>query len=187
MSSNVIKESKTVYFLTSTVVGWVDLFTRQVYRVCILDSWKYCILKKQLHLHAFVVMSSHLHWIASSEEDQKLDAIVRDFKKFTSKQMISMIQQNEKESRKQWLLNLFGYAGKNNADNKDYKVWQTGNHAEYLYSDKFKEQKLNYIHNNPVRAGIVEKPEDYLYSSARNYMGEKGLIEIEPLIICYEI
>src|SRR5580698_10581382 len=126
MSSYVTKESNTAYFLTSTIVGWADLFTRQVYRDCVLDSWKYCILNKQLHLHPYVIMSSHIHWIASSKEGHKLGDIVRDFKKFTSKKMILMMQENEKESRREWLLNLFGYAGKNNADNKDFKVWQTG-------------------------------------------------------------
>ena len=81
------------------------------------------------------------------------------------------------------MLNLFGFAGRTHSDNKDFKFWQSGNHPELVYSDKFFEQKLNYIHNNPVRAGWVEQPEDYLYSSAKDYQGLKGLIEIDPVIL----
>ena len=142
MSSYSITERNRIYFLTSTVVAWTDVFTRQLYRDIIIDSWKYCIAKKGLHLNAYVVMSNHIHWIASSSINISLENVVRDFKKHTSKSIIEAIKNNEKESRKMWMLNMFSYAGKTNSDNENYQFWQSGNHAEVIFSDKFLNQKL---------------------------------------------
>ena len=187
MSSYAIREKDGIYFMTSTVVGWIDVFTRKIYRDIVLESFSYCRANKNLRLHAFVLMSNHIHWIASSDNGTDLDDLVRDFKTFTSKKILASINENEKESRKEWMLNLFGFAGRTHSDNKDFKFWQSGNHPELVYSDKFFEQKLNYIHNNPVRAGWVEQPEDYLYSSARDYQGLRGLIEIDPVILIKKV
>jgi putative transposase len=183
MATYQIREKEGTYFLTSTVIGWIDVFSRQIYRDIIIESLKFCIQEKHLHLHAHVIMSNHFHWIASTDSGFPIDGLVRDIKQFTSKKIISSIKNNDKESRKDWMLNSFEFAGKTHQDNDKYKFWQSGNHAELLYSNDFIEQKINYIHLNPVRAAIVEKPEDYLYSSARNYLGIPGLIDVEPLII----
>jgi putative transposase len=115
--------------------------------------------------------------------DEKLSAILRDFKKFTSKQIIKAIEQNNGESRKDWMLKVFKEQGENNSRNKEYQFWRQDNQPKECYSPKFSLQKLNYIHNNPVEAGIVDKPENYLYSSARDsFYGKKiGLLEIEYL------
>ena len=86
--------------------------------------------------------------------------------------------QDEPESRKDWMLNIFEFAAKQHKRNEKYQVWTHENHAEIVFSNKFIDQKIRYIHDNPVRAGIVVKAEDYLYSSARNYVGLPGLIEI---------
>ena len=59
-----------------------------------------------------------------------------------------------------------------------YQIWTHENHAEIVYSNQFMDSKINYIHENPVRAGIVERAEDYLYSSARNYAGLDGMLEV---------
>ena len=183
MSAYAIKEKDGIYFLTSTIVGWVDVFTRQQYRDIILDSFNYCRKNKNLNVHAYVIMSNHMHWLASAKPGFELDGVVRDFKKHTSKEIVKAIEANEKESRKEWLLNMFAFAGHTHTDNEKNKLWQKGNHPEIIYTDKFFDQKLNYIHNNPVRAGLVEQPEDYLYSSARDYKGKKGLIEIDTIIL----
>ena len=92
--------------------------------------------------------------------------------------MIEAIQV-EAESRRLWMLNLFWYAGKNDRKIKYYKVWQEGNDAKEIHSTAFLEEKMNYIHQNPVKAELVGNPEDYLYSSARDYAGEKGFVNIE--------
>ena len=115
--------------------------------------------------------------ICKAVNDIPLPEIVRDFKKYTAKQIIKTIQ-IEPESRREWMLKYFETACENLKRNQKYKVWQDGYHAEILYSTKFLLQKLHYIHNNPVRSGIVEQPEHYLYSSARIYAGLEGSLEV---------
>lgn len=112
-----------------------------------------------------------------SSEKANLDEILRDFKKYTSKKIIKEIQNNN-ESRKEWMLELFSKAGENINRIQNYKVWKDGNQPKQLVSYEFTKQKLDYIHFNPVEAELVENPEDYLYSSARDYSGKKGLINV---------
>jgi len=167
-----------VYFITLTIVDWLDIFTRPAYKHIIIDSLNYCIANKGLKVYCWCLMSNHMHMIASTTEGNNLSDILRDFKKFTSKDLIRTIKEIP-ESRRDWLLNLFWYAGKNDKKIKYYKVWQEGNDAKEIHSTDFLNQKMEYIHNNPVRAEIVVSPEDYLYSSAKDYSGEKGLVNIE--------
>jgi putative transposase len=169
--------SEEMYFLTFTVTDWVDVFTRKDYRYIITDSLKYCQQNKGLNLFAWCIMSNHMHLIASSKEKFNLSDCMRDFKKFTSKKVVQAIQENN-ESRKEWMLDRFRFKGKYNPKIKEYQFWQEGLHAVELTSNKFMEQKLDYIHNNPVEADIVAKPEDYLYSSAIDYAGGKGLLDV---------
>ena len=161
-------EYDAAYFITITTVGWVDLFTRKKQRDSLINSLKYCQKHKGLEIYAYCLMSNHLHMICQAPEGELLYNIIRDFKKFTSKRIIEIIK-NYPESRKEWLLPIFRAACIHLKRNQTYKVWQNGYHAEILFSKKFIKQKLNYIHNNPVKAKIVEYPEDYIYSSARNY------------------
>ena len=166
------------YFITYSVINWIDVFTRNIYKNVMLDSWNYCIKNKGLKIHAWVIMTNHVHMIISSEQDE-LSGIMRDIKSFTSKTLKKMISNNSRESRKKWMLDLMKIAGDSNSNNKGFQFWQQHNHPLILNSNSLFEQKLNYIHNNPVKAGIVDKAEDYLYSSARDYVGIKGLVEIE--------
>ena len=105
-----------------------------------------------------------------------LSGTIRDFKNFTSKQFLEVLN-DKQESRREWMKMVFKYHAKYKK-NQNYQFWTHENHAEHIFSQKFIEQKINYIHNNPVRAGIVEKPEDYLYSSARNYADLESVIDI---------
>ncbi len=166
------------YFVTYSVVNWIDIFTRNIYKNVMLDSWDYCIKNKGLRIHAWCIMTNHVHMIISSEQDE-LSNIMRDMKSFTSTTLKKRISNNSQESRKKWMLGLMKAAGDNNSNNKDFQFWQQHNHPLILNTNSVFEQKLNYIHNNPVKAGIVEKAECYLYSSARDYVGIKGLVEIE--------
>jgi REP element-mobilizing transposase RayT len=125
-------------------------------------------------------MSSHLHLIISSK-DLPLQDIMRDLKKYTSKEIIRTIHEIN-ESRKEWLLRGFEKAGKDLKRLKNYKVWQDGNQPKQLLTNTFIEQKLDYIHQNPVEAEIVDEPEQYWYSSARDYAGDKGLIDVVLLM-----
>jgi len=175
-----ILEKEGLYFLTFQIVGWVDIFTRKEYRDIAIESLKYCQQHKGLNLFAYVIMSNHIHLLAQSEYG-KLSDIIRDFKSFTSKRFQEVVSSNI-ESRKDWMKMVFAYHGKYKKK-QDNQVWTHENHAELIYSQKFIEQKLNYIHENPVRSGIVTKVEDYLYSSARNYADMESVIDVIKLIV----
>ena len=169
-----IYDQHSMYFVTFTVHQWVDVFTRKQYIDIIIDSLKFCQHNKGLKIVAWVVMSNHIHLILRSDEND-LSNIIRDYKKFTSTKIVQAIEENKKESRSRWLLWLL---------KKEDKIWfwEEGYHAEEITSPDFFETKLNYIHLNPVRAGIVEKGEDYLYSSCADYLSlRKGMLEIEGL------
>ena len=172
-----IKDQNAAHFLTITIVGWVDIFTKKIYRDIIIDSLKYCQKEKGLEIYGYVIMSNHIHLIVRALDEYSLSDILRDLKKFTSKKIILAIQ-TQSERRKEWMLNVFGLAGKANSNNKDFQVWKQDYHAVQLYSNKFISEKLLYIHLNPVRAGIVEKPEDYMFSSARNYADLEGVPDV---------
>ena len=171
------KLTKDIYFVTMTVVNWIDIFTRPDYKHIIVDSLNYCNSHKGLNIHAWVLMTNHLHLLISSEHN--ISDILRDFKKYTSKQLATNITENISESRKEWILNLLEYAAKINKKDINYKFWQDGNNIQVIHSEAYFLQKLNYIHQNPVKSEIVNNPEDYRYSSATDYMGVKGLVNID--------
>ncbi|MBI5541859.1 MAG: transposase [Bacteroidia bacterium] len=173
-----IKNQNAIYFLTFQVVDWADIFTRKVYRDIVIESLKYCKEQKQLKLYAYVIMSNHVHCILSTENN--LSDIIRDFKKYTSKKILKEID-NPKESRRKWLMMIFKYHAKFNKRNKDLQFWTQENHAVELSNNDMIESRVNYIHQNPVKAGIVQNEYDYLYSSARNFAGLDSVIEIDEL------
>lgn len=167
-----------LYFTTSTVVDWLDVFTRPIYKHILLESLEYCQANKGLDIYAWVLMTNHLHMIVDTSGPDSIGDVLRDFKKFTSKSIVKAIQENEQESRQEWLMNRFRFRAANDKKVTNYKFWQEDNHVETIYSYDFFKQKLDYIHQNPVRQEIVEKAEDYLYSSARNYAGMDGLLNV---------
>ena len=171
-------EKTNLYFVTYTVINWIDVFTRDIYREVLLDSWNYCIKNKGLKIFAWCIMTNHVHMIISSKEEE-LSNIMRDMKSYTSTTLKKVIAENPNESRKKWMLRMMIQAGTINKNNKGFQLWQQHNHPILLDSNKLIDQKLDYIHNNPVKAGFVENPEDYIYSSARDYAGIEGLIDIE--------
>ena len=148
-----IRIDKT-YFMTMTVVDWIDLFTHVTQKQLIVDSLKYCQENKGLNILGCSLMPCHLHLIANTKIPFDLDNVVRDFKRHTSKYAIFLIE-NEAESRKEWQMDKFAHAGKMHPKNKNHKVWQDKNHAIELYSERVAWQKLNYIHRNPVVDKIV--------------------------------
>jgi len=174
-----------LYFVSFAVVNWIDLFIRNEYKDIVLDSWKHCQQYKGLEIYGWCIMSSHIHMIIGTHGDN-LEHIMRDMKKHTSIALKQAIKEHPQESRREWMLWMMEKAGKENSQNTGFQLWQQDNHPIELYNAKILHQKLDYIHDNPVVAGIVEKPEDYLYSSARNYCGMPGLIDvllIEPQVM----
>lgn len=172
-----IVDQYATYFLTFTIVGWVDLFSRRECKHILIDDLQYCQENKGFILYAYVIMESHIHLIASAKENTNgLSSIIRDFKRSTSKKILRWIHKNKKESRRDWLEVVFRYYGKFNTKNDIFQVWKQDNHPEQCIHPSFTMQKLNYIHNNPVVAGIVDKPIDYRFSSARNYAGRSDTV-----------
>jgi putative transposase len=168
------------YFITSTVVGWIDALSREEYKDIILESLRFCQGQKELRVHAWVIMNNHLHLIVSAGETYDLPSIIRDFKKFTSRNIISAIADNPRESRKDWMMNQFRFAGGNNNNNETYQFWQQEYHPIELDTSAKFEQRMNYLHENPVRAGIVWEPQHYKYSSAIDYYEQKqGLLSLD--------
>jgi REP element-mobilizing transposase RayT len=173
-------DNEKPHFITFSVINWIDVFTRESYTQILLDSLRFCIEKKGLRLHAWVIMSNHVHLIASAKEGFKLADIMRDMKKFTSQRIIAAIIENEQESRKDWLIWMFKRAGARNKNNETYQFWQQDNHPIELSTNKMMDQRLDYLHNNPVKAGVVWEPQHYKYSSGIDYYSEdKGLLPIE--------
>lgn len=164
--------------MTSTVIDWVDIFSRPGYKHVVVDSLRYCIEHKGLELFAWVIMSNHIHLVARAAEHTDLPSIMRDFKKFTSKKMVRVML-DEPESRREWMYKKFEYARGKRHGHEGCKVWQDGYHAIELFTLEMFHQKIDYIHQNPVKAEIVDEPTHYIYSSARTYSGEEpGLLPI---------
>ena len=172
------RNKEGIYFTTDTIVFWIDLFTRNELKEIIVASLKHCQREKGLLIHVWCLMPSRLHMLISSNSHD-LSATMRDFKKYTSKNLVEWIETSYTESRKEWLPDKFIFAGKGLKRIKDHKVWQDSSHpVECERMGGMLEQKLQYIHQNPVVAGIVAEPHHYLYSSALDYSGSKGLLEI---------
>ena len=172
-----IYDQHAVYFLTLTIVDWIDLFTRSDYSLIVTDSLNYCIKNMNLEVYSWVIMSNHVHLIVKVGEPFEMSGFLRDFKKFTSKAFIKRMNEIN-ESRKEWMLDRFGYEAKRIGRAKNYKVWKDDNHAIEIADYIAIEPRIDYIHNNPVKALIVTQPEDYYFSSAIDYAGGKGLVEI---------
>ena len=174
-----IKDQSALYYLTLQIVQWADIFTRQIYRDIVVDSIRFCRKEKGLEVFAYVIMSNHVHLIVRSKEN-KLSDTIRDLKRHTSKKIIENVKEHP-ESRKDWMLMIFKYAAKKYKRNNEFQVWTHENHAIELDDVKMIDQRIEYIHLNPVKSGIVLNAEDYLYSSARNYTGLENMMEIDMI------
>ncbi len=171
-------DQRQAYFVSFATVHWVDVFTRNVYCDHVVDSLKYCQNEKGLILYAWCIMPSHVHLIMGTK-DKPMQDVLRDLKSYTSRVIKEEIRSYPKESRREWLLKIFERAGKENINNRNWQFWQQHNHPIELASNKMIDQKMEYLHYNPVVAGYVESPDHWVYSSARNYFGKQGLIDVE--------
>ena len=176
-----VHDQDSPYFVTFAVEGWIDVFTRPIYKVLIVASLRYCQREKGLTIYAWCLMTNHIHLIIGRNGSETIGDIIRDFKKYTSVHVCRAIANNDSESRKKWMLKIFAEAASRSRKHEKYKFWEDEYHPVELYSNAGVNGKLDYIHENPVKEGIVEKAEEYVYSSARDYYGMKGLIEITYL------
>ena len=175
-----IRDNDKPYYITTTTVGWIDVFTRLNHKKVIVDSLNYCVKNKGLIIYAWCLMSNHLHMICQSDENHQLSDIIRDFKTHTSKRILQQIIE-EPESRKEWMLDYFAKACNYLKRNQEYKLWQDGYHPVEIFGVPFLYEKLDYIHSNPVKEMIVKEPWDYMFSSARNYAGLDGIVDVVVL------
>ena len=168
-----------IYFTTSTVACWTDVFTRDIYRDILLESIRYCQTNYGLNIHAWVLMTNHLHMICSSKADNNIGTILGNMKRFTAIKIIDAIINNPKESRKEQILGTFEEAGKRSSSNFRFKFWEHENHPILLDKENLFNQRLHYIHENPVAAGFVTSSWHWKYSSAIDYItAEKGLLDL---------
>ena len=173
------REKDGAYFISFATVFWIDVFTRDAYFSVIIDSLDYCRKNKGMEIYGYCIMSNHVHLIFRASKGNPSD-LIRDFKGFTARKMLQTIEGNVQESRQQWMLWMFEQAGKRNSNVKHRQFWQQHNQPIEIWSLKVFEQKLNYLHNNPVVAGFVTEPIDWKYSSARNYgKDDQTILEID--------
>ena len=155
----------TSYFCTLTVVGWADVFTRRRCAEVILESLAYCQANKGLELFAYCLMPSHLHFIGRVQEGRLAD-VLRDLKSYTAKRLLDLVINEPGESRREWMSQLFRAAAEGTEQNQHYMFWQKTNRPIEIVGPGMFDQKVEYIHNNPVKEGLVTLPEHYAYSSA---------------------
>jgi REP element-mobilizing transposase RayT len=169
-----------LYFVSFATVYWMDVFVRDEYCSIITESLAHCRKSKGMKLYCWCIMPSHMHMIFSAR-DGNPGALLGRFKEYTSKALRKAIQENVVESRREWLLWMMKRAASQNSSVSEYQFWQHNNQPIELWSRKVIEQKINYIHNNPVKAGFVMEPQHWRYSSAIDYCGGRGLVELDVL------
>ncbi|MBK6264866.1 transposase [Marivirga sp. S37H4] len=172
------RNKEGLYFVSFATVYWIDVFVRDLYCWEILKSLDFCRKNKGMEIFSWCLMPSHTHFIFRAKENNPGD-LMRDFKTFTSKKIQFLIANNPQESRKEWILWMFERAGMKNSNVKNSQFWQQNNQPIELWSPEIIDQKVNYIHNNPVEAGFVSVPHFWKYSSAIDYSGGKGLLDID--------
>lgn len=161
MSRNYKFRNKSgVYFVSFATVSWIDVFTRQVYLYILAKSITYCRREKGMELYAYCFMPNHVHFVFRSN-NQDPSGLMRDYKKFTSKKIVKAIRDNPKESRKKWMLQNFAEAVMLKTNVENGQLWQHHNHPIELWSTRILNQKINYIHKNPVKSGFVTQPVDW--------------------------
>jgi putative transposase len=158
------------HFLTCTVLQWIPVFTRPETVNIVLDSFRF-LMDEGFQLYAYVILENHLHLIARSE---KLDRDMARFKSHTARQIINYLKLNHVRM----ILDQLAFFKKSKKSDSQYQFWQEGVHPEQIISDEMMRTKVGYIHNNPVNRGYVDRPEHWRYSSARNYIGKPGSLDV---------
>ena len=167
----ILTDDHTPYFITATTVNWIPLFRNPEVSQIIIDSLKYMISEDRLTLYAYVLMKNHLHIIGSAEN---LGREIASFKSFTARKCIDYY----KETGNKAILKQLSLHKLRHRTDRDYQFWQEGVHPKRIQDREMMRQKIEYIHHNPVRRGYIDYPEHWRYSSARNYAGGCGVLEV---------
>jgi REP element-mobilizing transposase RayT len=164
-------ETEYPYFMTNTIVAWLPVFSQRALVEIVVDSWRFLQRERGVQIFGFVIMENHLHWIARGPD---LAQQVGRFKSYTARCIIDELELRGQKT----LLDELRYYKLGHKVDQTYQLWQEGSHPQQIDGDDMMLQKLEYIHNNPLRRGHVELPEHWRYSSARNYVGLPGLIDV---------
>lgn len=159
------------YLITSSIVYGLPVFSFPAISEIILNSFLYLQEKRDTSIYSYVIMENHIHFIAQSD---LLAGNIRDFKSYTARKSINYLREN---GHSIWLRKLEEQKASYKSD-RSYQFWQEGYHPKQIIGDSMMIQKIGYIHSNPVKRGYVDKAEHWRYSSARNYIGDEGLIPI---------
>ena len=163
------------YLATWAVIAWQPVFSRQQYFEVVASSLRYCRAQKDLLLHGFVIMPTHVHLVASSAQPGAFPSLMRDIKRYTSHQVHELLDQDHRRDMLDILL-------ERTPQDQDFALWQQEYHPKAIEGDQMLDQKLRYVHGNPVRAGFVDEPEAWVYSSARNYADRRDcVVEIDRI------
>jgi putative transposase len=162
------------HFITCTAINWIPIFSNPELTQIILDSFQFLQHHQRLSLHGYVILENHLHFIASAND---LSQEVASFKSFTARTLIDHLKQR---NATHWL-NQLSTGNRTHKTTQTYQLWQEGSHPQAILDEAALQQKLDYIHNNPVRRGYVDEPAHWRYSSSRNYLDMPGLLEIDAL------
>ncbi|MBX7046722.1 MAG: transposase [Ignavibacteria bacterium] len=175
-SSYKILNKAGVYFMTSTIVDWIPVFTSEKYFQILINAFKFHQQKNNLKIYSYVILDNHFHIICSAE---KLAQIFQSIKSFTARTIIDEL----KKENKTWLLHLLKFNKKSVKEESDFQLWQEGLHPKEILNENILKQKINYIHYNPVKRGYVLNEKDWKYSSARLYSSnEECGVDITRLI-----
>ncbi len=169
-----IYETTHPHFVTCTVLHWLPLFTRQESVAIIIECLKFLQEKDNLKLYAYVILENHLHMVLSSDD---LHKTMQSFKQYTAKKLLELLKKENVTT----ILNQLAFYKKANHKEKSYQVWEEGYHPKLIQDEIMMKIKVDYIHNNPVKRGYVDEAIHWRYSSARDYSGMVGLVEIEKL------
>ena len=161
-----------LYFVTLTVVGGIDVFTRHEYCDLLVDNLNYCIEHKRLRVYEYAILPSRLYMIAGVEQGKSnLPKVLRDLKSASAKQILRAIAEHPNESRKEWLLRLFQFFANRYQNDAEHHFWQFGNQPVDLEKFVKKGQAIPSPIESLLKEKIIEDPKHYIYCSA--YPGQK--------------
>jgi putative transposase len=168
-----VLEPDHAHFVTATIVAWLPVFTTAARCDIIVDALTYCRGHKELKIHAWVILDHHFHSIVSARD---LSRVLTDLKRHTARQLV---EQLESEGCA-WLLHQLRHFRLAHKNESTHQVWQEGSHPQAMMSDAIMEQKLEYLHNNPVKRRLVASPEHWRYSSAHEWLpGALPLLRVD--------
>ncbi len=171
----IFKNDDSLYFLTLNVIKKIPVFTNSSYMNIILENFTFYRENQHLRIFSFVIMDNHIHLIASHQDD--LSKIIQNYKSYTAKKLLHRLQSDNRD----WILKLMSEFKPDYKQESTYQFWEEGNHPKQIQNMKMFNQKVEYMHYNPVRRGLVSNEEDWVYSSARNFLGLESIIQVDEL------